>query len=413
MSHPRTLKSSWCLNPGLWYISATLEQRSYTLSHYFSPPLSLNHGALIPPYLQLPFAMSGPPKDAKEQKNDTLYHPTVTLVMSSSKETLILTRRGEVLVYHHPQPNVDQKRLSNYYESTHHSPKSSDNADEIVSKLSISCRVDSDTFCNERERLCDCDKSTSNDECISRRSAKTRDFASALQYPVSTLGNMNSMEQYDEHKLTSDYRDHHLDGCDFSEEVDETMDMVDVDAMTLNQDYFSRGSISPTPVASFDYYGYEPPTPHGYEPPTPDSICLPDRPPPPNVSTNHSYQNLDHNVQTHLSIQNETGPLYGCDAPPLPAVSADSYVLPGFPTFLHHLSHVRITSLSAHPLGNHVLLISDEGLLFSYGSNEYGQLGLGNRPMKAPLSPSNGGQYCHPNPTIVTPLLENGGKTVR
>jgi hypothetical protein len=215
---------------------------------------------------------------------------------------------------------------------------------------------------------------------------------------------MNSIEQYDsERNLTTTYRDHYLDACASSEEVDETKDMVDVDDMMLNQDYFSRGSMSPTPIASFDYYGYEPPTP--------DSISLHYRPPSPNGSTNHSYQNLDHNIQTHSAMQNETVSS-GCDALPLLAESADSYALPGFPTFLHHLSQIRITSLSAHPQGNHVLLISDEGLLFSYGSNEFGQLGLGNRPTKTPLSPSNGGQYCHPNPTIVTPLLENGGKTI-
>lgn len=89
----------------------------------------------------------------------------------------------------------------------------------------------------------------------------------------------------------------------------------------------------------------------------------------------------------------------------------DSLVLPpfmhGVPTFLPSLSQVRITQVSAHPLGSHVLLISAEALLFSYGLNDHGQLGIG---VKTPV-----GDYKRRfiwTPTIITPLLENGGKAI-
>ncbi|KAL3823524.1 hypothetical protein ACHAXA_007202 [Cyclostephanos tholiformis] len=338
--------------------------------------------------------MNDPPEDTNEQRNDRCNHPTVKFVASSSKETLLLTRRGEVLVYRRPQPNFDaqQKLWSDSY---------SDNANAIVGKLSISCHDNSETFCNDREGLCDCDESTNKDVLTSRRSSKTHSKSAELQYSASTSCIINSMEQYDlERNLTTAHQNHDLDMCASSEEVDETLDILDVYDVMLNQDYLSRGSSSPTPVASFDYYGYEPPTP--------EPIRLRDRYFFPNGSTNDSYTSVDRNSRTH---QNETESS-GCVAPPLPAVSCDSCALPGFPKFLHHLSHIRITNLSAHPRGNHVLLVSEEGLLFSYGSNEFGQLGLGSRPMKTPVTSTNGVQCYHPHPTIVTPLLENGGKTI-
>jgi len=79
----------------------------------------------------------------------------------------------------------------------------------------------------------------------------------------------------------------------------------------------------------------------------------------------------------------------------------------GVPTFLPDFSLVRITQVSAHPLGSHVLLISDAGLLYSYGLNDYGQLGIG---MRTPPVGLNKGYIM--TPTIVTPLVENGGKTI-
>jgi len=82
------------------------------------------------------------------------------------------------------------------------------------------------------------------------------------------------------------------------------------------------------------------------------------------------------------------------------------HVLHGVPTFLPALSQVQIKKLSAHPLGSHVLMISSEALLFSYGLNVHGQLGLG---IKSALNDNSG---FITTPIIVTPLLENGGKAV-
>jgi alpha-tubulin suppressor-like RCC1 family protein len=79
----------------------------------------------------------------------------------------------------------------------------------------------------------------------------------------------------------------------------------------------------------------------------------------------------------------------------------------GVPVFLSALSQVRITKVSAHPLGAHVLMISAEALLFTYGLNHHGQLGIG---IKSEIKhPSRG---FHITPTLVTPLLENGGKAI-
>ena len=75
----------------------------------------------------------------------------------------------------------------------------------------------------------------------------------------------------------------------------------------------------------------------------------------------------------------------------------------GVPTFFPAFSQVKITHVSAHPLGSHCLFISNAGLLYSYGLNNYGQLGIG-------LKPRSQGSHFVPTPTIVTPLVENGGK---
>jgi alpha-tubulin suppressor-like RCC1 family protein len=79
----------------------------------------------------------------------------------------------------------------------------------------------------------------------------------------------------------------------------------------------------------------------------------------------------------------------------------------GVPTFVPDFSQVRVTQVSAHPLGSHVLIISDAGLLYSYGLNDCGQLGIG---MRTPAAGENKGYIMAP--TIVTPLVENGGKTI-
>eukprot|EP00523_Entomoneis_sp_CCMP467_P011402 CAMPEP_0168721772 /NCGR_PEP_ID=MMETSP0724-20121128/2258_1 /TAXON_ID=265536 /ORGANISM="Amphiprora sp., Strain CCMP467" /LENGTH=748 /DNA_ID=CAMNT_0008768431 /DNA_START=132 /DNA_END=2379 /DNA_ORIENTATION=- len=82
-------------------------------------------------------------------------------------------------------------------------------------------------------------------------------------------------------------------------------------------------------------------------------------------------------------------------------------LLHGIPTFLSNLSQVKVTQVSAHPLGSHVLLIAEAGLLYAYGRNDHGQLGLGK------ATPPLGAQHGFiMTPTIVTPLIENGGKAI-
>jgi len=79
----------------------------------------------------------------------------------------------------------------------------------------------------------------------------------------------------------------------------------------------------------------------------------------------------------------------------------------GVPLFLSSLSQVRIAKVSAHPLGAHVLMISAEAMLFTYGLNNHGQLGIG---FKSPTR--NAARGFHVTPTLITPLLENGGKAI-
>jgi alpha-tubulin suppressor-like RCC1 family protein len=85
---------------------------------------------------------------------------------------------------------------------------------------------------------------------------------------------------------------------------------------------------------------------------------------------------------------------------------ADSYHH-GIPTFLRSFAAIRIQMVSANPLGSHVLLISNAGLLYSYGLNDCGQLGVGVRTSVAGFH-----RGYVTTPTIVTPLVENGGKAI-
>mmetsp|Transcript_16781 Transcript_16781/g.26045 ORF Transcript_16781/g.26045 Transcript_16781/m.26045 type:complete len:874 (-) Transcript_16781:92-2713(-) len=86
---------------------------------------------------------------------------------------------------------------------------------------------------------------------------------------------------------------------------------------------------------------------------------------------------------------------------------AGPMLMHGVPTFLPSLSQIRVSQVSAHPRGSHVLLISSDALLFAYGLNTNGQLGIGK---KSKAKSSKMGFVT--SPTIVTPLLENGGKTI-
>jgi alpha-tubulin suppressor-like RCC1 family protein len=74
-------------------------------------------------------------------------------------------------------------------------------------------------------------------------------------------------------------------------------------------------------------------------------------------------------------------------------------MIPGIPQKVSFFHDLRVTTISTHPSGNHVLFISSEGLLFAFGDNTFGQCGVGATAI--------------PNitePTMVTAFLENGGK---
>jgi alpha-tubulin suppressor-like RCC1 family protein len=87
--------------------------------------------------------------------------------------------------------------------------------------------------------------------------------------------------------------------------------------------------------------------------------------------------------------------------------NGDASFLHGVPTFLPCFQHVKITQVSAHPLGSHVLFISTAGLLYSVGLNQHGQLGIG---VASDMKSAYRGYVT--TPTIVTPLVENGGKAI-
>lgn len=93
-----------------------------------------------------------------------------------------------------------------------------------------------------------------------------------------------------------------------------------------------------------------------------------------------------------------------------PPLSHPSHVaLHGVPVFLSSLHRVQIEQISAHPMGSHVLLISSQAMLYSYGKNDHGQLGY-NVTTNYDNSPAT---ECTMTPTIVTSLLEHGGKAVQ
>ena len=91
------------------------------------------------------------------------------------------------------------------------------------------------------------------------------------------------------------------------------------------------------------------------------------------------------------------------EPPPPPSL------LHGIPSFFSALSQIFVSKVSAHPLGSHVLLVSREALLFSYGGNQHGQLGHGRKEGAAGSDPGSSFVGC---PAVVTPILENGGKAL-
>lgn len=209
---------------------------------------------------------------------------------------------------------------------------------------------------------------------------------------------------------------------------DEEYDNVDINGVTLgdHERFLTLGRSSPTPVMSFDYSCYEPPTPEAsrsYDYQEDDFVSTHERLKNGVRGSNVSMPSLNngfHHDQLRDAIELPTGSnvptqkhiLQPHPVPPRthsknhpesrPPTGPFAYSsgLPGVPSFLSHLSQIRITRVSAHPRGHHVLLVSNDGLLFSYGSNDRGQLGLGKEHTKANT------------PQLITPLLENGGKTI-
>ena len=244
--------------------------------------------------------------------------------------------------------------------------------------------------------------------------------------PSSTINNFGSNDGSDD---------------DDMEEHDEQPDRININDVQLqdhnNFTFIGGSGGSPTPMLSFDYSGYEPPTPErllinmndedGSCTSTEATFSMAGTLPPPLPSAmastkvggedsgigtmtmnGHHHQDLHLNEKQQKHQQRRRRSRMG---------NASSSVLSGIPTFLHFLSQIRITHLSAHPRGHHVLLISEEGLLFSYGSNECGQLGLGRFHKKGEIGSHTNNevdstQFRVTIPSIVTPLLENGGKTV-
>ncbi|KAL3781541.1 hypothetical protein HJC23_000026 [Cyclotella cryptica] len=213
---------------------------------------------------------------------------------------------------------------------------------------------------------------------------------------------------------------------------DEEYDNLDINGVTLGDhgQFLASGRSSPTPVMSFDYSCYEPPTPEAsrsYDYLEDDHVNRHERPRNGIRGSHVSMPNLNNgldndklkdtinlptgsNVPTNkqllqphpIPMRTHSNNPQERRSPPRPVAKPPDHSsgLPGIPTFLGHLSQIRITRVSAHPRGHHVLLVSNEGLLFSYGSNDRGQLGLGKQHLKAN------------NPQLITPLLENGGKTI-
>jgi len=120
----------------------------------------------------------------------------------------------------------------------------------------------------------------------------------------------------------------------------------------------------------------------------------------PSFDYSHNCHVHDHHDEVHATPQEKAT---NSNAQSRSSTKSKQFATPflhGIPVFFSHLSQIKVTKLSAHPLGSHCLLISSEALLFSFGSsNEHGQLGTGTRRACA-------------SPTVITPILENGGKAL-
>lgn len=233
---------------------------------------------------------------------------------------------------------------------------------------------------------------------------------------------------------TNDDSDDDEEGEEHHDEKPDRININDVQLQDHNNFPFICSGGSPTPMLSFDYSWYEPPTPErlltnddGSCTSTEATFSMTSTTLPPALPSTTSASTkvkeeengggtMTINGQHHHQEQQQQKQHQ--QRRRRSRLRDTSSMLSGIPTFLNHLSQIRITHLSAHPRGHHVLLISEEGLLFSYGSNECGQLGLGRFHKKGdkkgndPKSEVDSTRFRVKIPSIVTPLLENGGKTV-
>ena len=313
------------------------------------------------------------------------------------------------------------------------------NHDELVNGMSTN--LNNIDITDNRHR----DSAVGNDddwnEVATRRRKKSQQEQSRFQTP---LRNNNARDEVNDASSPSSININ-IGSHDDDGEDDENDDIININDVQLqDHDNFTyiggNGGGSPTPMLSFDYSGYEPPTPErlldSNTPPssTTSSTGGDDRikismsgPPPPRLPSTftsitnsfhereHSGMNGHHQQSPINQTEQQQQQTQQQQQPRRRSIERNTSpaVLCGIPTFLHHLSQIRITHLSAHPRGHHVLLISEEGLLFSYGSNECGQLGLGRFHKEGDRGRGKGSNYHRVTiPSIVTPLLENGGKTV-
>ena len=324
------------------------------------------------------------------------------------------------------------------------------NADELKNKMGIvACNDSSDNTTHHDENKDD--KTNNNTTTLSMKTMST----SIEEYDTFNR-NANMMplgeEEAEYHCNNNDSWYHNLAGDG------------DGNNHHFNQQQQSNyNHISPTPIMSFDYSSY-------YEPSTPEhkTLLFPSGREKEVVSKNSSVgtngkkRNISmpnlfatpenhHSAAAavnHLPLQQQTVTVKSSYNDPIrnstiaqskktePSSSSlqnqqqsssttncnnnnNAMPLSSVPTFLNHLSQVTITRISAHPQGQHVLLVSNEGMLFSFGSNEHGQLGTGRnsrqhqQKQQQQLTQYNDNDaYYVKEPTLITPLLENGGKTV-
>lgn len=334
----------------------------------------------------------------------------MTLVALSRDEILLLTRRGEVLVCRHLdylkyQEHEEFNRLQS--DMLGFESESCGNQNKMNRKLLWGefC-LDSKALCCKDEKEESCGDPSGGSVLISCGSHE------GWKKKKGGAGSKSSNESKPKRLLMSHLMptQQPLKRATISskpEFVEDEPDLVELNNVSLqNQTFWNN---LPTPVMSFDY--------HGYEPPTPEPIPSQDRAEliGPTVRDKLTKSNLSFQNKECLHLIRPGAKSRDRCILPLPTVSDPSFLLPGVPKFLHLLSYIRVTCLSAHPLGRHVLLISEEGLLFSYGSNDCGQLGLGKKSCKTSSVPSNGNEKCCCKvtvPSIITPLLENGGKSI-